>query len=297
MTTNQTHTLVLPDRRRLGYAELGDVHGHPVFFFHGSPGSRFVLSSEDALVQLPGFRFILPERPGYGLSDPKPERTLLDWPNDVKALADHLELDTFAVMGESGGGPHALACGYSLPERVHTVCLLASPAPAGFKGAQKGLSLGNRMGLLIGRFFPGVVKWSIRLSAQSIQKEPERYLDAISAQMALPDQQLLKNTEFRAAVLKDVKEAYSQGGEGHATDGPLVLTSSSWGFALSDVKTPVYLWHGILDTLATRAMAEHLEKNIPNCTARYIENAGHLLTEYPEVIEEIGEVLRSAVSN
>jgi pimeloyl-ACP methyl ester carboxylesterase len=35
---------------------------------------------------------------------------VLDAAADVAALADHLGLETFAVMGASGGAPHALAC-------------------------------------------------------------------------------------------------------------------------------------------------------------------------------------------
>ena len=92
-------SMTLPDGRSLGFRCLGDENGSPLFFFHGTPGSRFVLSEDDAMAQIPGVRLILPERPGYGISDPQPGRTLLDWPEDVAQLADHLGLDSFAVSG------------------------------------------------------------------------------------------------------------------------------------------------------------------------------------------------------
>jgi len=44
------------------------------------------------------------DRPGFGLSDYKEDRTLLGWPNDVQELADYLKIEKFAVMGCSGGG-------------------------------------------------------------------------------------------------------------------------------------------------------------------------------------------------
>jgi pimeloyl-ACP methyl ester carboxylesterase len=54
-----------------------------------------------------------PRRPGASDS-PRPDRTLLDWVDDVAALADALGLGRFAVAGWSGGAPHALAMAYRL---------------------------------------------------------------------------------------------------------------------------------------------------------------------------------------
>ncbi len=36
-------TISLKDGRFLSYAEYGDPQGKPVFFFHGTPGSRFFI--------------------------------------------------------------------------------------------------------------------------------------------------------------------------------------------------------------------------------------------------------------
>jgi len=33
--------LVLPDGRRLGFAEYDDARGRPLLYFHGHPGSRY----------------------------------------------------------------------------------------------------------------------------------------------------------------------------------------------------------------------------------------------------------------
>ena len=144
-------TFELPDGRRLGYTELGDPEGFPLFLFHGTPGSRLAHAQGDPVSQIPGLRIIMTDRPGYGLSDPQPKRTLLDWPDDVAALADHLELHRFAVAGGSGGGPHAAACAYRLAERVSVAILFSSPAPANLAGAAKGLSIGNLISVLSDR--------------------------------------------------------------------------------------------------------------------------------------------------
>ena len=81
------------------------------------------------------------DRPGYGRSDPQPGRRVLDAAADVAALVDHLQLETFVVMGVSGGRPHTLACTYALPRaargrRRPLVAILAMAAAAVLAGAR-----------------------------------------------------------------------------------------------------------------------------------------------------------------
>lgn len=120
-----SNTIKLPDGRRMGYAEYGDAHGLPVLFCHGSAGSRLSVSDEMAqTLQALNVRLIAPDRPGYGLSDPMPERTLLDWPQDVSALINALGIKRFRVMGYSMGAPYALACAQALSEMVAGVSII-----------------------------------------------------------------------------------------------------------------------------------------------------------------------------
>ncbi len=282
----------LSDGRALGFETLGDPDGLPLFFFHGTPGSRLVVAEDDLMVRmLPGVRLILPERPGYGISDPAPSRTLLDWPGDVAQLADHLGLDTFAVSGISGGGPYALACAHRLAGRVTQTLLFSSPSPAGFKGATKGMAFGNRLVLFLSRYAPVLMRWLLRSSASAIAKDPQSLLDVIEKQVSPPDQALLEDASVREAILRDIREAYRQGGDGHVVDGPLAMTSKDWGFNLREISVPVFLWHGAEDTLVTIHMAKYLEHEIPDCTARIVPGAGHMLADMPAVVEEVRKVL------
>ena len=289
-------SITLPDGRRLGYAELGDERGRPLFFFHGTPGSRLVLSERDAIAQIDGVRLILPERPGYGVSDSKPDRALTDWADDVSALADHLGIERFAVASVSGGGPHALACASQLPDRVTVVLLLASPSPAGFRGVTRGMSFGNRLGLLVGRFAPGLVRRSIQSFAASFDADPDRFLDDVARQMSESDRRLMEDAAVREAIARDIREAYRQGGDGHADDAALAMTGRSWGFDLSAVTVPVHLWHGESDVLASRAMAEYLARALPTCEAHFVPDVGHLLTEHDSVVKEFAEALEASAA-
>ena len=117
--------------RRLTWAEYGDPDGEVVFYFSGGDSSRLEGRCLDAAAQSLGVRVIAPDRPGFGGSDPVPDRTLGDWADDVAALADAVEARAFSVVGLSGGGPHALATAWALPTRVRSVVVVASaPAPA-----------------------------------------------------------------------------------------------------------------------------------------------------------------------
>jgi pimeloyl-ACP methyl ester carboxylesterase len=281
----------LADGRLLGFQSLGDSSGRALFFFHGTPGSRLTLSPDDLIVRSLGARIIVPDRPGYGISDPKPDRSLVDWPKDVVELADQLDIGSFAVAGESGGGPHALACAFCYPRRVTMALLLSSPSPASFKGATQGMCPGNRIGLTLNRYAPWLAQWMTRRAASAFRKDPQRFLDALVTQMAPPDKTLLQNASFRSAILRDLREAYKQGGEGHFIDGQLAMTSRGWGFSLSSISVPVFLWHGDVDTVVTRNMADYLTRQLPRSKCQYVHHAGHLLTEHPDVIKQMRAVL------
>ncbi len=114
----ENNILILPDGRRLGYAEYGDPEGWPLMFFHGTPGSRVMARFAAPKAREMGVRLIAPERPGFGLSDFKPQRQLLDWAEDVRELAEVLNLERFAVAGVSGGGPYVAACAWKMPARL-----------------------------------------------------------------------------------------------------------------------------------------------------------------------------------
>src|SRR3954467_15288556 len=83
----------------------------PTLVFHnGSPHTGAVLEPLAVAAADRGIRLVSYARPSYGGSTPSPGRTVADAANDVAAIADALTIGRFAVIGASGGGPHALAC-------------------------------------------------------------------------------------------------------------------------------------------------------------------------------------------
>ncbi len=84
----QDNILTLSDGRSLGYFVYGASEGVPIFLFHGTPGSRVLGLEDEQIVKTYNLRIIAPERPGYGLSSPQPNREIQHWPADVSGLSE-----------------------------------------------------------------------------------------------------------------------------------------------------------------------------------------------------------------
>lgn len=102
-------TLKLVDGRDLAYDTYDDRDGLPVIFSHGFADSRIIGNPDNDLTASLGLWMIAADEPGVGGSSPQNGRRMVDWGADMEQLADSLGLDTFAVAGHSGGGPHKVS--------------------------------------------------------------------------------------------------------------------------------------------------------------------------------------------
>ncbi len=270
--------VVLKDGRTLGYLTSGPQNGIPIFFFHGTPGSRLSFTADDRIALLPGVFMIFPERPGYGLSTPKSERTLTGWSDDIVELADQLGIDRYAVAGGSGGGPHALACAWKNPERVFAAYLFGSPTPVESLSETKGMAMANRLNFYIGTRMPWLVRFLMKQQASTVKKNPDKFIRAVAKQMSPADRKIVEDERFQATIIKDLQEAYRQGWEAQFIDGQLMMSMRPWGFSLSEIAVPVHAWYGDQDTLVPATMAAKYSE-IPGANVRIVPNVGHLLLE------------------
>lgn len=115
-----------PDGRTLTYAVAGAPDGTPVVAHHGTPGSRLFAALLDEPARERGVRVLVPDRPGFGGSDPP----LPDYrPGAMLGpVLDAESLDAVPVLAFSGGGPAALAAA-GAGERVTRVALVAGAVP------------------------------------------------------------------------------------------------------------------------------------------------------------------------
>jgi pimeloyl-ACP methyl ester carboxylesterase len=177
-------TVRLPDGRRLAYAVLGPPAGRPLVSHHGSPSSRLQQVWPPTFCTEHDVFLVTLDRPGYGRSDPRPGRRVVDAAADVAALADHLGLDRFAVLGGSGGGPHALACTAALAGRVWR----AGVAPADMPRFLDGMMTFNRGQWAAARQGAQAHTAYVAELARLLQQDPAAFLDKLAAEMAQRDQ-------------------------------------------------------------------------------------------------------------
>ncbi len=101
---------VLPDGRVVEYWEGGDPAGRTMIVHHGSPSTRLLGQWGHEAAVAAGVRLVSVNRPGYGGSTvPSGAPSLIATGRDTAALAAHLGVGQYAVFGQSGGGPFAMA--------------------------------------------------------------------------------------------------------------------------------------------------------------------------------------------
>jgi pimeloyl-ACP methyl ester carboxylesterase len=128
-----TTTVRTPDGRRVTFCQWGLTDGRPVFFLHGTPGGR-LLRHVSGEYERTGLRVITYDRPRYGGSTRLPGRSIARAAGDVACIADTLALDSFGVVGVSGGGPYALGVAALLPDRVTRCATIVAGAPYDAEG-------------------------------------------------------------------------------------------------------------------------------------------------------------------
>jgi pimeloyl-ACP methyl ester carboxylesterase len=283
MNTEQSHRL--HDGRMLAYAEYGKHQGAPVLFCHGTPGSRLGITPEMATTAATlGMRLIVPDRPGYGLSDPWPDRSLVDWPHDVAALMDALGISEFGVVGFSVGGIHALACARSLPNRVTGVALAGAFAQNLLEPEVAAtLSPAVAQALSQARDDPDGLLQALAPLAQA----PEQLFAMMVDTVSLPDQQVLKQQDVSEAIRSDCREGLHQGVAAILQDYRFAV--GGWGIALEGIVVPVDIWQGLADINAPPAMSEYLAKQLPHCRVHHLPGEGHLclFTHWADVLTRL----------
>jgi pimeloyl-ACP methyl ester carboxylesterase len=258
-------TVRLPDGRLLGFGEYGIRGGKPVLLFHGSPGGRQF--DQGSPVRAAGAWLFVLERPGVGLSDPKPGRKLLDWPADAAAFADAMSIDRFSVVGFSSGGPYALACGYALPERVAKIGLVC-----GYLAFPENPDLddiappGNADRLVRYRREPEQVRMELVRENNGQARQWATDPDGFFRSFFGPAAETMQS--FWLAVMS------STFGSVPDLDEDLILLQPI-GFPVEEVSAPVHAWYGDQDPLLLPA--KELLRRRPATALTIYPGEGHMI--------------------
>jgi pimeloyl-ACP methyl ester carboxylesterase len=264
------------DGRVIRVAELGDPDGAPVVFHNGWPGCRLLPPSFDEAARERRVRLISYDRAGYGGSSPKPGRRIADAAADTATVADALGVARFTVWGVSGGGPHALACGALLRERVTAVAAVSGFAPADTPGLvfTEGMGEPSRAEFPLAAQGREVYEPFVREAVAGwLATPPERVDERLDGLLTGPDPELLAGPLARY-LHESATEALRAGIDGWLDDG--LATVAPWGFDPAHVTVPLLLLQGAHDLMVPPAHARALAGMIPRATLMLEPDDGHL---------------------
>lgn len=215
-----------------------------VLWHHGSPQTGALLEPLLIAAAPRHIRLLSYGRPSYGGSSPNPGRKVASAAADVAQIADALGVARFAVMGASGGGPHALSCAALLPDRVSAVVCLAGLAPftEGFDWYGGMASEGGLRSAAEGR------EARERHAANS-QFDPNIFTPA--------DWAALEGAW--ASLGADSVRAGEAGPDGLIDDDLAFV--APWGFDLAQIEAPVLLVQGGQDRVVPPTHADWLLRN------------------------------------
>jgi pimeloyl-ACP methyl ester carboxylesterase len=238
-------------------------------------------------VEAAGVRFITMDRPGYGRSDPKPGRTILDWPDDYLELAEQLTLPPSPVVGWSSGGPYALALGIRAPDRVTAIGLAASVGPIEHvPGAFDEFTPDRRAAaeLLLTDRAAGIQA----VTENAAWLAGDGWESMFQESWGEADDRVLADPATLEAMKALMREAARQGSVGLAADD--IAEYSPWGFSVEDISQPIHIWSGASDFMVGQNHADYYAATISQATLVTFADAGHLLP-----IGHFGDILTALV--
>jgi len=273
--------------RGLAYLECGDPNGHPVVYCHGFPssGREAWLLHPAALVA--HARIIAPDRPGYGESDFRPGRTILDWAEDVAVLADRLGLGRFGVLGVSGGAPYALACTWRMPQRIDGCALVCPLGPVYLESLLAQMDWAARFNLKLARRIPRLSEILLApLASRFLAAWPEtlgrlRRINATEADLAE-----LADPSIRRLLDQTVADALRNGARGARQD--LSLLTSNWGIPLERIDLELDVWHGEADGVVPASHSRWYAARLRRARVHFLPGEGH----YSLPLRHAGGILR-----
>lgn len=281
--------IILKDSRRLGYSEYGDLLGKPVFFFHGSGGSRLDRPRDLNILKELKIRLITTDRPGHGLSDNMTNRKLQNWANDISELADYLKIRKFYVLGHSAGGPYALSCAYNLADKVIKCGIVSGLAPFNRPKPYKGLPFKFMLLMFLIRNTPKFNFFLRKQMAKVLQLDNNTINQKLISGFPDEDKNHLINDSNSVILVSAIKEGYRQGFEGPANDD--IVINSPWNFDISDITTPTIIWHGKRDRNVPFNHGLYQHDMIKSSKFYEFEDEAHLfiLSKWNEILDKLIE--------
>ena len=191
---------------------------------------------------------------------------------DVVPLLEHLGVESFGVMGWSEGGQYALAVAVALRPRVTRCAVIAGCLPLDDAAVFAELNrLDRRLSALAARA-PILLRGYFRVTRLLSEIAPK-----LVTRMSVRG---LPAAEATAVVALGTWLPTILGEGAHQPHGGVdeyLTMIAPWGFTLEEVKVPVRIFQGGMDTLVPPAWGSALADRIPGASLMAFPRDGHFI--------------------
>ncbi|MFM2482861.1 alpha/beta fold hydrolase [Celerinatantimonas sp. YJH-8] len=287
--------LTLKDGRTLCFQEYGDPKGTPLLVCHSILGSRLehFIHHKDWSREY-GFRLIIPDRPGYGFSDPNPLLSYTQWTDDISQLLTYLKINEIAVTGYATGGIYATALAACLPQRVRHLVLICSGSSIEKEEDFKQAGPLYIMHLHLARHFPSLYRLFLAILERGLTSTPQLYCDLLARNLSDIDLKTFKKADVLEQYHMNVKEVNRQGVKSFSDE--LLRMFHPWEFNVKDITCPTTLWHGTENQYIPLSTVQRTGKAIKHSTLHLIQGQGHLMIyqQWPAILKQLRHDLDQA---
>jgi pimeloyl-ACP methyl ester carboxylesterase len=252
----------LEDGRTLHAYQQEVVADLDLLWHHGTPNIGAPPEPLFDAARRLGIRWFSYDRPGYGGSSPLADRDIASAAGNAATVADALHVDCFAVMGHSGGGPHALACAALLGGRVMGAVSISGLAPLDAEG----------LDWFAGMIPSGVASLRAAIDGPEAKEKYETSGVEYDPEFTTAD---LKTLSGEWSWLEDVVGPAVAAGPGGLIADDLAYVSP-WGFEPALISSPTLLLHGDKDGIVPSAHSGWLATRIPAAELWLLPADGHI---------------------
>jgi pimeloyl-ACP methyl ester carboxylesterase len=274
------------DGSLIGYYEFGDPDGRPVIAMHGTPNSGAGFAWADERARRRGVRVLAPDRPGVGDSDPwrlDHVVTVADYARPLRAFADALHLDSFFVLGYSGGGPYALAAAHALSDRVLAAAVVSGAGEVGTWATIGDFDTTDKWLTRLALRAPLCARAALGVSAFFARLAPQLSLRFAKLEMSDTDRAVMDEFTDAPTAVTVFTASCRRTTRGVVDD--YAALGRPWGFDVAGITVPLRCWHAPTDPLVPIAHSEELVRRIAGAEIEQWPGEGHLA-----IVRHIGEV-------
>jgi pimeloyl-ACP methyl ester carboxylesterase len=281
------------DGREVEILDNGITSEKAIIFHHGTPGHFSAWNGWlEAAADL-GIRALAYSRAGYGTSDRNFGRNVLSNNSDISAILDGKNISTFVAIGWSGGGPHALA--NALDHRNVGVITLAGVGEYGAPDLDFLEGMGPENHDEFGAALSGEAvldAWMNENASGMKNVTGAQVREAFGGLIGDADKAIIEG-EFAEQLASVMRSSIAVSFDGWIDDDLAFVRP--WGFKLSEISKPVFIWQGDDDFMVPHAHSEWLAEHIPGSQLKFVPGHGHisLIEKYrSEILDQAQALLK-----